>query len=112
MTGTDVPRGGFDSRPKPEDFQSYHLFLQAVRLYKGMRPIDVCNASITPEFPGSKIKAAALSRMESGGAKNPSFRQMIRYARGYGVSLEELAHFFHGEDESVDSPHSGQQAPA
>jgi hypothetical protein len=42
-------------------------FLQAVRLFKGMRPIDVCNASASPDFPGSKIKASALSRMEAGG---------------------------------------------
>ena len=72
--------------PEPRSFASYHEFLIAVREARGLRAVDVVNAV--------NVWWATLSRMESGDIKNPSFRQVIRYARGYGVSLESLAHFF------------------
>jgi len=49
-----------------------------------------------------RFPVTSLSRT-SGGAKNPTFRQVILYARGYGVTLEELALFFNGDEESADA---------
>lgn len=83
--------------PQPADFTSYYDYLAGVRLHKGLRLIDVRNASAHPDFPFVKAKMSALSRMEAGEVKNPSFRQIIYYARGYGVTLENLASFFKEE---------------
>lgn len=85
--------------PQADDFMSYHNYLAAVRQHKRLRLIDVRNASAHPGFPSAKAKMSALSRMEAGDVKNPSFRQIIYYARGYGVKLDDLASFFKEEYE-------------
>lgn len=90
--------------PLPADFASYSDYLEGVRLHKGLRLIDVRNASAHPDFPSAKAKMSALSRMEAGEVKNPSFRQIIFYARGYGVTLEDLASFFKEEYRRADKP--------
>ena len=53
-------------------------------------------ASKDPAVPGSGTKLSTVSRMETGGSLEPSFRQVICYSRGYGVPLDMLAHFFQG----------------
>lgn len=83
--------------PQPDDFASYYDYLAGVRQHKRLRLIDVRNASAHPDFPAAKAKMSALSRMEAGDVKNPSFRQIIYYARGYGVTLDDLALFFKEE---------------
>lgn len=94
MTTTSSPDKDHASLPSPSDYENYFEYLADVREYKGLRMIDVINASAHPEFPAATAKKSTLSRMEAGEIKNPSFRQIIIYARAYGVKLEDLTIFF------------------
>lgn len=108
MSASGAGRKDSKTAPLPQDFATYFEWLAAVRLHKGLRLKDVSESSAHPDWPGAYAKMSALSRMEAGDTKNPTFRQIVRYARGYGVSLEELASFFYSDYSRAPSKSSSQ----
>jgi len=94
-SGTEQQKG--TAAPLPHEFATYYEWLSAVRTHKKLRLKDVSEASAHPDWPKAFAKMSALSRMEAGDTKNPTFRQIVRYARGYGVSMDDLASFFYSD---------------
>lgn len=78
----------------PTDFNQCHEYLAAVRLARHMSKIDVCRASQSDASPTSGVSLPTISKIESGIYGEPGFRTMIRLARGYGIPLASLEHFF------------------
>lgn len=73
---------------------SYYEFLIQQRLAKGMSKADVVRASKLPDRPDSAIAFPLLSKVENGRILEPRMSTAVKLARGYGVSITELASYF------------------
>ncbi len=78
----------------PSDFLEYHAYLAAVRQARRMSKTAVAIASRQDDAQGSGVSNSVLSKIENGQYGEPGFKLMIRVARGYGVPISNLAHFF------------------
>lgn len=78
----------------PTEFFAYHEYLGAVRRARRMSKTAVALASRIDEEQGTGVSNSVLSKIENGQYGEPGFKLMIRVARGYGVPISNLAHFF------------------
>lgn len=78
----------------PADFLEYHEYLTTVRKARRMSKTDVALASRLDDNSGTAVSNSILSKIEYGKYGQPGFKLMIRVARGYGVPIASLAHFF------------------
>jgi transcriptional regulator with XRE-family HTH domain len=75
-------------------FANFADYLAAVRGENGMAMIEVVRASQIAHDARTGVSASVVSRIEAGRVSDPNFSTMVKLARGYGVSLDVLAHFF------------------
>lgn len=78
----------------PGHVSEFHAYLTFIRLARHMRKIGVCRVSQSDGTAASGVSLPTISQTERRSYVEPGCRTMVRLARGYGIPLSNLQHYF------------------